>query len=67
MVKMEKYFMRPLTEEEMMEITGGGLWEKIIAWFKRHFFKEKVDEKSWESGSKVGYDDTTFYGIGFEI
>lgn len=59
--------MRPLTEKELVEITGGGLWEKIRDWFKKHFFKEKIDEKSWESGSKSNYTGTTFYGVGFDI
>lgn len=63
----EKTFMRPLTEKELMEINGGGFWSSIVSWFKRHFVKEKVDEHSWESGCKVGYTGTTFYGVGFDI
>lgn len=63
----EQNFMRPLTEQEMLEINGGGFWSKIKNWFKKHFVKEKVDEHSFESGCRNGYDGTTFYGVGFDI
>lgn len=63
----EQNFMRPLTERELMEINGGGLWTKIKSWFKKHFVKDTSDEHSWESGSKRGYTETTFYGVGFDI
>ena len=38
----EQSFIRPLTERELVEINGGGLWTKIKNWFKQHFTKEKV-------------------------
>ena len=62
-----KNFMRPLTEEELQTIYGGSIFTKIIDWFKRHFFKEKVDEHSWESICTHGYNGTDMYGVAFEI
>ncbi|MBO4663187.1 MAG: hypothetical protein J5663_02100 [Bacteroidaceae bacterium] len=62
-----EYFMRSLTEEELHSIYGGSIFSSILAWFKRHFFKEKVDEHSFESMSTHGYDGTTMYGFGFDI
>lgn len=63
----EQSFIRPLTERELVEINGGGLWTKIKNWFKQHFTKEKVDEHSWESGSKNGYTGTTMVGVKFNF
>jgi hypothetical protein len=63
----EQNFMRPLTERELMEINGGGLFGNIKKWFKKHFVHEKVDEHSFESGSSRGYTGTNFYGVGFGI
>lgn len=62
-----KKTIKPLTKEELQSIYGGNIFESIISWFKRHFVHEKIDEHSWESMCKPGYDGTNMYGIGFDI
>lgn len=60
-------FICPLTKDELQTIYGGSLFSNIINWFKRHFFHEKVNEQSWESICKPGYNGTDMYGMGFDI
>ena len=64
---METKKMRLLTQQEMQSSYGGSFFSGIISWFKRHFFHEKVDEHSWESISKPGYNGTDMYGMSFDF
>lgn len=63
----KEILIRPLTEQEMIEITGGVFFSNIIAWFKKHILRRKEDEHSWESGCNGAYTGTNYYGVGFDI
>lgn len=59
--------MRLLTQQEMQSIYGGSFLDNIISWFKRYTFRQKVDEHSWESGSKAGYNVVRICMVGDSI
>ena len=49
--------------KEQQCVNGGSIFTNIVNWFKKHFFHEKIDEHSWESICKPGYNGTDMYGI----
>ena len=62
-MKIEKLGVKELSMKEQQCVNGGSIFTNIVNWFQKHFFHEKIDEHSWESICKPGYNGTDMYGI----